>query len=123
MAKQPVEIITRASMQEIAELFRRSMRVSWINENVTGAGTRFAEPTESVFDHVDQDRPDFAVVALLGGRGAGVHMYVWDRGEQREIAVQVIRTLEALGIKANGKVRRFIAALEEGDPSLKYSGI
>ncbi|KIF69069.1 hypothetical protein HY68_11460 [Streptomyces sp. AcH 505] len=123
MAKQPVEIITQASMQEIAELFRRSMRVSWINENITGAGTRFEEPTGSVFDHVDQDRPDFAVVALLGGRGAGVHMYVWDRGEQREIAVQVVRTLEALGIKANGKVRRFIAALEEGDPSLKYSGI
>ncbi|MFI6333511.1 hypothetical protein [Streptomyces sp. NPDC050535] len=128
MAKQTVEIVTEASTQDAAALFRRAMRVSWFSENITGAGTVFDEPRGSVFDNLNQDPPDFAVVAVLGGRGAeiqksAVHMYVWDRRGRREIRLGVARNLGALGFKAKNKIRRFVAALEEIDPSAKYTGL
>ena len=128
MAKTPVEIITQLSMAEAADVFRGAMRVSWWSENITGAGTTFEGPRGSVFDTVAQDRPDFTVMALLGGRGAeiqksAVHMYMWDRGAHREIALGVGRNLAAFGIKANRKIRRFVDELTELDPSMKYTGI
>ncbi|MFC4506948.1 MULTISPECIES: hypothetical protein [Streptomyces] len=128
MAKPPVEITTQASMEEAADLFRSAMRVSWWNENITGAGTTFEQPRGSVFDQLHQDRPDFAVMALLGGRGAeiqksAVHMYMWDRGAHREIALGVGRNLGSFGIKANRKIRRFVDALSDVDPSLEFTGI
>ncbi|MCM2422178.1 hypothetical protein [Streptomyces sp. RKAG293] len=128
MANQTVEIVTEASAQDAAALFQKSMRVSWVSENITGAGTEFVEPRGSVFDRLDDDVPDFAVVAMLGGRGAeiqksAVHMYLWDRGDHREITLGVVRNLGALGLKAKSKMRRFIAALEEIDPSVKYTGL
>lgn len=128
MAKQPVEIITRLSMAEAADVFRGAMRVSWWSEHITGAGTTFEQPTGSVFDHLQEDRPDFAVMALLGGRGAdiqksAVHMYMWDRGAHREIALGVGRNLASFGIKANRKIRRFVDTLSEIDPDLKCTGL
>ncbi|MEU8715243.1 hypothetical protein [Streptomyces sp. NPDC048663] len=128
MAKPPVEITTRLSMTEAADVFRTAMRVSWWNENITGAGTTFEEPGGSVFDTVAQDRPDFAVIAVLGGRGAevqksAVHMYMWDRGGHREIMLSVGRNLRSFGLKANRKIRRYVDELAELDPALEHSGI
>lgn len=128
MAKQPVEIDTAVPMQEVADLFRRAMRVSWVSENITGAGTTFDSPRGSVFDNLDNDPPDFSVMATLGGRGAeiqksAVHMHMWNRGDRREILLGVGRNLGAFGVKANRKIRRFITALEAEDASLKYTGI
>ncbi|MFF0204856.1 hypothetical protein [Streptomyces sp. NPDC005017] len=128
MAKSPVEIRTQLSMAEAADVFRQAMRVSWWNENITGAGTTFEQPSGSVFDSVAEDLPDFAVMALLGGRGAeiqksAVHMYMWNRGDHREILLGVGRNLGSFGIKANRKIRRYIETLTVLDPALKYSGI
>jgi|SRR5882757_10884980 len=128
MAKQPVEITTEVSMEGAAALFRKAMRVSWVSENITGAGTTFDEPRGSVFDSLGNDQPDFSVMATLGGRGAeiqksAVHLHMWDRGSHREILLGVGRNLGAFGIKANRKIRRFVVALQEEDPSLKYTGI
>ncbi|MEU5094710.1 hypothetical protein [Streptomyces sp. NPDC020996] len=128
MAKSPVEITTRLSMAEAADAFRAAMRVSWWSENITGAGTTFEEPRGSVFDTVAEDRPDFAVMAILGGRGAeiqksAVHMYMWNRGAHREIMLGVGRNLGAFGIKANRKIRRYVDALSDLDPSMEFSGI
>jgi len=128
MAKSPVEITTQLSMAEAADVFRDAMRVSWWSEHVTGAGTTFEQPSGSVFDTVAEDRPDFVVMALLGGRGAGiqksaVHMYMWNRGPNREIMLGVGRNLGSFGIKANRKIRRYVDALADLDPSMEYSGI
>ncbi|MFD5159388.1 hypothetical protein ACFWMJ_15140 [Streptomyces hawaiiensis] len=128
MAKSPVEITTRLSMAEAADVFRRAMRVSWWNEHITGAGTTFEEPRGSVFDTVAEDRPDFVVMALLGGRGAqiqksAVHMYMWNRGAHRQIMLGVGRNLGSFGLKANRKIRRYVDELADLDPSMKSSGI
>jgi len=128
MARTLVEITTQLSMTEAADVFRHAMRVSWWSEHITGAGTTFEEPRGSVFDTVARDRPDFTVMALLGGRGAeiqksAVHMYMWDRGAHREIVLGVGRNLGAFGIKANRKIRRYVDTLTELDPSMKYTGI
>ncbi|MER5857237.1 MULTISPECIES: hypothetical protein [Streptomyces] len=128
MAKSPVEITTQLSMAEAADVFRMAMRVSWWSEHITGAGTTFEEPRGSVFETVAEDRPDFAVLALLGGRGAeiqksAVHMYMWNRGGHRQIMLGVGRNLGSFGIKANRKIRRYVDALTDLDPSAEYSGI
>ncbi|MFD8375117.1 hypothetical protein ACFV2Z_30780 [Streptomyces sp. NPDC059688] len=128
MAKAPVEITTQLSMAEAADVFRMAMRVSWWSEHITGAGTTFEEPRGSVFETVAEDRPDFAVLALLGGRGAeiqksAVHMYMWNRGGHRQIMLGVGRNLGSFGIKANRKIRRYVDALTDLDPSAEYSGI
>ncbi|MFJ8032231.1 hypothetical protein [Streptomyces sp. NPDC096032] len=128
MAKSPVEITTQLSMAEAADVFHMAMRVSWWSEHITGAGTTFEEPRGSVFETVAEDRPDFAVLALLGGRGAeiqksAVHMYMWNRGGHRQIMLGVGRNLGSFGIKANRKIRRYVDALTDLDPSAEYSGI
>ncbi|MFF8406234.1 hypothetical protein ACF06P_31955 [Streptomyces sp. NPDC015684] len=128
MAKSPVEITTQLSMAEAADVFRMAMQVSWWSEHITGAGTTFEEPRGSVFETVAEDRPDFAVLALLGGRGAeiqksAVHMYMWNRGGHRQIMLGVGRNLGSFGIKANRKIRRYVDALTDLDPSAEYSGI
>jgi hypothetical protein len=128
MAKKTVEIATEISIQDVADLFQKAMRMNWLNEHILGAGTTFEEPRASVFDNLNEDPPDFAVMALLGGRGgeiqrSAVHMYIWNRGGHREILLGVGRNLGSLGITAKSKIRRFIAALEEEDSSLKYTGI
>lgn len=128
MAQTPVEIRTYASVQDVADAFRHSMRVSWLSENITGAGTQFESPRSDVFSDIETDRPDFAVVAILGGRGAelqksAVHMSVWDRGEFREIELLVGKSLAALGIKAKAKMRKFAATLQQMDPQLQCVGL
>jgi len=127
MARQPVEISTAASMEEAAALFQRAMRVSWWSE-FRGAGTAFEEPRGSVFDRLDGDQPDFAVMAVLGGGGtdiqkSAVHMNMWDRGSHREILLGVGKNIGALGLKANRKIRRYVDALATVDSSVRYTGI
>jgi hypothetical protein len=107
-------------MAQVAEKFRIAMRVSWVSENITGAGTTFGQPYGDAFDQLDNDQADFAIVAKLGGRGAeiqgsSVHMYMWDRGSKREIDLLVSKHLLAMGAKANRKIDRFINDLRAAD--------
>jgi hypothetical protein len=100
-------------LAQVGDVFRRAMRVSWLSENITGAGTTFERAYGDAFDDLDTNPADFAIVAKLGGRGAeiqgsSVHMYVWDRGDKREIDLLVSKHLFALGVKANRKIDRFI---------------
>lgn len=126
MSKEPVAIQTQVPMQQVGELFRRSMRVSWVSENITGAGTQFERPPADAFDDLNTDPPHFTVMAILGGRGAqiqksAVHMAAWDRGSHREIQLAVGKNLGALGFKAKGKMRKFVEALSVVDPQTRYS--
>jgi hypothetical protein len=98
------------------------MRVSWLSENITGAGTTFDRAYEDAFDGLDSDPADFSIAAKLGGRGAeiqgsSVHMYIWDRGDKREVHLLISRHLLAIGFKANRKIDRFIRQLEAIDTS------
>jgi hypothetical protein len=104
------------------------MRVSWVSENITGAGTQFQNPPPSAFDSVASDPPTFSVMAILGGRGAeiqrsAVFMYGWDRRDHREIVLTVGKSLGAFGVKANMKMRRFVGALRMTDPSATCEGL
>lgn len=117
---QPVKITTKLSAQDIAALFQLSMRVSWWSEHITGAGTTFEKPPASAFDELNTDTPQFSVRAMLGGRGAdiqksAVDMYIWDRGKHREVLLDTRKALLAFGIKANGKIKKFITAIKAAD--------
>jgi hypothetical protein len=125
MASSPVTITTTASIRDAVGLFEKSMRVSWFSENISGAGTTFEPPRTSAYP---DDPPQYATMALLGGRGAeiqksAVHMYAWDRGDHREIQMAVGKNLGALGMKAKGKMRKYVAALQTIDPSLSTTGL
>ncbi len=114
---QPVKLTTKLSAQDIAQLFRLSMRVSWWSEHITGAGTTFEKPPGSAFDDIDSDPPKFSVRAMIGGRGfdiqkSAVDMYIWDRGTHREVLLDIRKSLGSFGIKANGKIQKFIAAIK-----------
>ncbi len=128
MAKEPVQITTKFSMQEVGELFRRAMRVSWFSENISGAGTQFEKPPVDAFNELNQDQPHFSVMALLGGRGAdiqksAVYMYAWDRGDHVDIVMFVGKNLGALGLKSRSKMKKFIGALQAADPTTEYVGL
>ena len=115
-----VRLVTQLPMAQVAEIFRRAVRVSWFSENITGAGTTFEQPYGDAFDQLDTDPADFAIVAELGGRGleiqgSSVHMYMWDRGSKREIHLLVSKHLLAVGMKAQRKIDRFIADLRSAD--------
>lgn len=119
---------TGLAIEEIAEIFRSAMRVSWLSENITGAGTTFEAPRGDAFTQLQSDPPDFAVMALLGGRGAeiqksAVHMYAWDRGERREVALTTVKNLGALGAKAARKIRRFTDGVRSADASATLQGL
>ena len=129
MAKAPVEMITSAPTKDLAEIFRKSMRVSWFSENVVGAGTTFEKPPrDDAFGDLNNNPPAFEVMAILGGRGAAVQksavfMYVWDRGDKREVALTVGKNLAALGLKAKAKMRRFADAVVASYPGTSVSGL
>jgi hypothetical protein len=128
MARQLIRIRTTAPLEDAAGLFRQAMRVSWVSENITGAGTQFGTPPASAFDSLDKDPPTFSVMAVLGGRGAeiqqsAVFLHAWDRGDHREIVMTVGKSLGALGIKANSKMRKFVAALRLTDPAAECEGL
>jgi len=116
-----VDIKTKLSVKECASLFERSMRVPWFS-NLVGNGTAFSEPPESVFSDLVGDRPTFSLMASLGGGGSemqatDVVMCAWDRGDWREIQVRDGKALFSLGIKSKMKVRKFVSALQNADPS------
>jgi len=74
------------------------------------------------------DAPDFAVIAVLGGRSAeiqksAVHVYAWDRGDHHELRLRVGTNLAAIGIKGSMKIRKFVTALQAADPATTCDGL
>lgn len=128
MAKSPAEIQTKLSIQEIASVFQQSMRVSWFSEKITRAGTKFDTPRDTVFSSLNENPPQFSVEASLGGRGveiqkSAVQMYVWDRGDYREITLVVEKNLGAFGVKAKQKIKKFVTEIEDLDPKSQCVGL
>lgn len=128
MAGKPIEIRTRLSIKQAAAAFEQCMRVSRLSE-FKGQGTQFMKPpTDDAFGDLDDDRPHFEVMAVLGGGGSewqksGVELYAWDRGESRELQLFIGRSLLSFGVKAKSKVRSFVEELRAADPSLEVFGL
>jgi hypothetical protein len=127
MGKQ-VAIRTNVSIKEAAAAFQQAMRVSWLSE-FKGQGTQFVKPpSDDAFGDLDDDQPDFEVMAILGGGGSewqksGIQMYVWDRGASREIQLVTGKNLLALGMKAASKLRKFVEAIRMLDPAAEVHGL
>ena len=122
-----VEIQTKVSVRDAAELFQDSMKVSWVS-NFKGQGTQFSKPPGNAFSDLDNDPPSFSVMATLGGGGADsqatdVVLLAWDRGDRRELQVMDGKALFSLGMKSKRLVRKFVTKLQEADPSLEYVGL
>lgn len=128
MAKEPVQIQTTVPLEDVSRLFQKSMLATWFSENITGQGTEFMTPPKDAFDGARSDPPTFAVMAVFGrtnleAAASAVHMYIWDRGQHRDIQLGVGRAIVSFGVKANMKIRKFVTALQTADPSARTSGI
>lgn len=128
MAREPIQIQTTLPLDDAARIFQMAMRGTWFSENITGQGTEFLTPPPDAFDGARSDPPTFAVMAVFGrtnleAAASAVHMYAWDRGAHRDIQLGIGRAIASFGIKANMKIRKFVTALKEADPSTRATGI
>lgn len=127
MARLRVEIQTKVSVRDAAELFQDAMKVSWIS-NFKGQGTEFGRVPTNAFSDLDDDPPTFSVMATLGGGGSDaqatdVVLLAWDRGDHRDLLVMDGKALLSLGMKSKSKVKKFVAALRAADSSVQCTGI
>jgi hypothetical protein len=136
MAQKGVVFTTSLSTKECADLFREgwqstrrvTARVTEVLDKVTGQGLAdFYTPTwDSPFAAID-GVPDFSVgVQVLGGIGgvrAGgtpIHMYVFDRPDEREVQLVSTYTITG-GTGAARVVRRFFEQFRTADPELSVT--
>jgi hypothetical protein len=123
-----VQVSSKVSVEDAAELFKKSMRVTWLSE-VSGRGTKFEKPRQDeAFGDLDKDKPIFEVMAILGGSGedinrSAVFLFAWDRGSHREFRLGQGNALLATGIKGKLKINKFVVALRQLDPHLQAAGL
>jgi hypothetical protein len=128
VARLDGQIQTSLAIREVAALFQQAMRVNFIDE-LLGRGTKFSKPpTDEAFGDLDDDPPSFSVMATLGGQRAEVQvsavvLFAWDRGDHRDLLINEGRALLSMGIKSKWKVQRYVAKLQELDPTLKVVGL
>lgn len=121
MAERTYRVITRLDVSKLNEMFEKSMRSNAIAERV-GTGTSFSHPNNKAFS---DDPPTFATVASLGGQHqnhSGVELYLWDRGDHREVVVAPGKTpLMSTGGAAKKKAKQYVGDIEAVDPSATSS--
>lgn len=84
----------------------------------------FTPNTSSAFAVLEEDPATFSVgvnIPKFNRSGDGMitlHMYIWDRGDGREVALISPYTL-ATGHSANKAIDRLVAAIQEQDPSAR----
>jgi hypothetical protein len=129
-------IRTAMSVAECADVFRdaaadaRGLSAKVTDRTLQAAGNNesgFFTPTagDDPFAAIDGNKPDFEVGVLIrkfygGANGAGttVHMYVWDRGDHREVALYSPHDL--FGSSRSGKmIDKFTGTFRQADPGLK----
>lgn len=81
----------------------------------------FTPEDRSPFNALDDDKPDFAVGAVVpkttatGGGQNTVYMYVWDRGPAREVSIIAPHTIGS-GPSARRVVDRLTQGIRAADP-------
>ena len=122
MGQKEAEVTTRMSVKECANAFQAaaaqsrgaSAKLGEIAARMKGNdNSGFFTPTnDSPFSGLDDDRPDFSVGVWIGkfvnganGAGTAVHMYVWDRGDHREVHI-----ISPHGLTGGGKSQRLVQA-------------
>jgi hypothetical protein len=87
----------------------------------------FTPTDDSPFSSLDDDKPDFSVGVMIPkfnagaqGNAAALHMYVWDRGESREVHLLSPHNLGG-GMHASRLVGKAVEAFQAADPSSRVS--
>jgi len=84
----------------------------------------FTPRDDSPFSSLDQDKPDFSVgvnIPKFAGTGGGettVHMYIWDRGNHREVALVSPHTIGSAP-SARKAVAHILTELSQQDRNLQ----
>jgi hypothetical protein len=100
MKQNGVSLHTSLTTKQLADSFQSSTSSLYGKGGKLGARLRgqsglnyFTPQDDSPFSALDDDKPAFSVGAVIpkysggGGGNMVIHMYVWDRGEQREVAL------------------------------------
>jgi len=126
------EFSTSMSVTELSIIFRDAA------ESMYGAKEKLARfvrrlesikyftPRETPFDALDDDKEKFSVGVTFpkfSGTGGGVvtlHMYVWDRGDVREVELYSPHSLDG-SVKARQVINKVLNELRKHDSGLRAS--
>ncbi len=137
MGRKEALVHTSLSTKQCAELFQQAVeksrgigsRLGGFAAQMTGKDQSgyFTPTDDSPFSSLDDDKPDFSVGVLIPkfnagaqGNAAALHMYVWDRGESREVRLISPHSLGG-GMHASRLVGKAVDAFQVADPSSRVS--
>lgn len=119
-----VKVQTPATTQQAATTFRSVMTLGFAARLLRGA-TEFGKPgSDGPFDELEGDPPGFSVYAtvpITKYNGSVIHLYAWDRGQQRELKVMAIGGTVSLGLHAHRLIERYLVALTTAVPGTQYA--
>lgn len=104
------------------------MKYNFVKE-LMGQGADFQKPPrDDAFGDLDDDPPDFEVMAVLGGsksdwQKSGLVMYAWKRTDHTQVVVTTGKSLLSAGLAAKQKLRKFVNAIQGADPSAEIVGV
>jgi hypothetical protein len=134
MGQKDAFVRTKLSTKDCAQLFQQAAaRARGIGSMLGGLAAKlngkdqsgFFTPTDdSPFSRLDDDKPDFSVGVLIPkfnagaqGNAAALHMYVWDRGDCREVRLVSPHGVGG-GFHAGRLVDKAVETFRAADPSL-----
>jgi hypothetical protein len=137
MGQKAAVVHTKLSTKQCAELFQQTAersrgigsRLGGFAAQMTGKDQSgyFTPTDDSPFSLLDDDKPNFSVGVLIpkfnaGGQGnaAALHMYVWDRGESREVRLISPHNFGG-GAHASRLVGKAVETFRVADPSSRAS--
>lgn len=120
--RQNAVLDTALTTAQVAEIFRAAMKKGLLG--LLQEGTQLRTLTSTPFDTLDDDPPDFSVLAdvpTFRSRSSVIHLYVWDRGTRRKIQIVAFGGFFALRVHIGYKVNRFVSRLQLADPAARVT--
>lgn len=137
MNAKEVKMRTNMSVQDCASTFKQASaqarglgaKLGGLGAKVNGKGVSgfFTPVDDSPFSGLDDDMPNFTVGVMIPkfnggaqGNAAAVHMYVWDRGDVRELHLISPHGFGG-GMHASRLISKFSESFRMADPSCEIS--
>jgi hypothetical protein len=137
MRQKDCTLATQLSVKECAEAFKKGAadartfgaKVGGVIAKLNRSDNSgfFTPKDNSPFSELEEDKPAFAVGVFIPrfansahGNVSAIHMYVWDRGDFREVVVMSPHTF-GNGSLAKRQVKHVTNALRAADPNLEIA--
>jgi hypothetical protein len=130
-----LNLSTSLTTQDLGVLFKETTtamhgvagKVAHVGRSMSRHATKgfgYYRPHGDEFSVLDDDLATFEIGVHLptfsGTNGGGVtlHMYVWDRGDHREVQLVTPHGVISGASKSKRRLRQFVEAIQQHDPAL-----